>query len=380
LGVQCRLAAMLTPIPLSQPFLSELEASYVNEAIHSGWLTQSGSYVGLMESIIKTHIHGNDPLSVVTSTSNGTTALHLVLMSIGVGPGDEVIVPNFGYIAPVNTVLMCGATPVIVDVDKKTWCIDPKLVLAATTERTKAVVVIDNYGMIANIPSIRGMIPKHIKIIQDASESFPSLPKSYQGSFTGDFVTTSFYANKVITSGEGGAIAGPPEYLDKINSLKNQSVKSKGAYEHIDIGYNYRISNLHAALFCAQWKRLPHIIENRIRVFDRYFKRLSHEGISFESNQYSTVSNPWLMAIRLPDSAGSINSLRNKLLLNGIETRPGFKPASQHKYLEGRVRIVGSTENSDSLYSEIICLPTYPELANDQVDFICSALSKSLTT
>jgi len=369
---------MSSQIPLSQPFLSELESNYVARSVDSGWLTQSGKYVDAMEGHIGNHIYGANIDRYVTTTSNGTTALHLVLMSLGVGPGDEVIVPDFGYIAPVNSVLMCGATPVVVDVDIKSWCLDTNLVAGAVTERTKAVIAIDNYGIFADIQEIKRLIPKQITVIQDAAESFPTILKSAQHLFTGDFVTTSFYANKVVTSAEGGAIAGPSMYLEKIRSLKNQSVKNKGNFEHIDIGYNYRISNLHAALFEAQWERLPQILENRIRVFEYYFKYLAESEIKFESNQFPQYLNPWLMTIRLPNLANSIESIRFELSQKRIETRPGFKPASKHQYLEGKIRIASTTQNSHILHNQIISLPTYPEIKNEEIEFVCDSLVKAL--
>jgi len=331
-----------------------------------------------MESHIRSHLHGDNSSKIVTSSSNGTTALHLVLMSIGVGPGDEVIVPDFGYIAPVNTVLMCGATPVVVDVDKFTWCLDPELVSMAITKRTKAIIAIDNYGLFANIERIRTLIPDNIVIIEDAAESFPSIYSSPHDLYKGDFITTSFYANKVVTSGEGGAISGEPEFIAKINSLKSQSVNSLGTFDHVDIGYNYRISNLHAAVFCAQWEKLTQILDNRTRVFNHYFNMLLTEGVNFESNQFLSLKNPWLLALRLPDLDVSINQIRNELSKLGIETRPGFKPASQHKYLEGKIRISSPIENANSLYNEIICLPTYPDLANSDIEYICKSLNNLL--
>jgi perosamine synthetase len=364
--------------PLSQPFLSELETQMVSESIQSGWLTQSGEYVGAMEKIIHEHINAGDPKTTATTTSNGTTALHLVLMSIGIAPGDEVIVPDFGYIAPINAVLMCGATPVVVDVDEETWCINPKLVKNALTGKTKAVIAVDNYGIFADIQEIKRVIPESVFIIQDAAESFPSLRKNSNNLFDGDFVTMSFYANKIVTSAEGGAITGPLKYLEKINSLKNQSVKGKGTFEHIDIGFNYRISNLHAALFNAQWKRLPEILTRRTRIFEHYFHNFEKMQIEFRSNQFPIYTNPWLMTIRLKRLNKSVDQIRQLLMDKGIETRPGFKPASQHEYLRGRIKVPDSCEIAQKLHSEVMSLPTYPELMNDDIDFICSELKKAL--
>lgn len=362
-------------IPLSKPFLTDLEADYVKLSIESGWITQSGKYVESMEKIIGNHIYGSDSSCGVTTTSNGTTALHLVLMALEVGPGDEVVVPDFGYIAPVNAVLMCGAIPVLLDVDIDSWCLDPNLVASAVSDKTKAVIAIDNYGKQANIGKIKELIPSQIQVIEDAAESFPSLMQFTNNLYKGDFVTTSFYANKIVTSAEGGAITGPKKYIEKIKSLKSQSIKSPGSYEHIDIGYNYRLSNLHAALFNAQWARLPDILSNRMRVYEYYFKCLTEAEINFESNQYPKIENPWLMTIRLPNSTCSIESIREQLAEFGVETRPGFKPASQHDYLKGKNTTPFIIKNSHELYKQIISLPTFPELSNKEIEFIVGTLS-----
>jgi perosamine synthetase len=362
-------------IPLSKPFLTDLEADYVKLSIESGWITQSGKYVESMENIIGNHIYGSDSSCGVTTTSNGTTALHLVLMALEVGPGDEVVVPDFGYIAPVNAVLMCGAIPVLLDVDIDSWCLDPNLVTSALSDKTKAVIAIDNYGKRADIGKIKELIPNQIQVIEDAAESFPSLMQSTNKLYGGDFVTTSFYANKIVTSAEGGAITGPENYIKKIKSLKSQSIKSPGSYEHIDIGYNYRLSNLHAALFNAQWIRLPDILRNRMRVYEHYFKCLTEAEIKFESNQYPKIENPWLMTIRLLNSTCSIKSIRQQLAQFGIETRPGFKPASQHDYLKAKITTPLVTKNSHKLYEQVISLPTFPELSNKEIEFIVGTLS-----
>ena len=369
---------MSRSIPLSQPFLSELESNYVSNAVQSGWLTQAGKYVELMENYIGDRINGSSKSHAVTTTSNGTTALHLVLLSLGVVPGDEIIVPDFGYIAPVNAVLMCGAVPVVVDVDINTWCLDPILVKKAITKNSKAVIAIDNYGALANIEEIKKLIPQNIPIIEDAAESFPLMNAAREVSFLGDFITTSFYANKIVTSAEGGAVAGSSEFIEKIKSLKNQSVKGRGTFEHIDIGYNYRISNLHAAVFVAQWERIEEILDHRIRVFNYYHECLNDLEINFASNQFPKIVNPWLMTIRLIDVGVSIEELRSKLLEKGIETRPGFKPASEHEYLLGKIKIDGETKNSKILHSEIMSLPTFPELENHDIEYICNSLRQAL--
>jgi perosamine synthetase len=270
---------------------------------------------------------------------------------------------------------MCKATPVVVDVNLNDWCIDPELVVNAVSDRTKAIIAIDNYGVFANISEIRAKVSKDVLIIQDAAETFPSNFYSGENWFQGDLVTTSFYANKVITSAEGGAICGPSDLIRKITSLKNQSLKSKGIFEHVDIGYNYRISNLHAALFAAQWERISEILERRNLVFKTYFEYLVEFGVDFVSSQFPNYVNPWLMTIRLPGQSDKMTSLRVKLQDIGIETRPGFKTLSNHEYLDEFIKIKSDLEVSNTISKEIISLPTYPELGEKSISFICKSLA-----
>ena len=368
-------------VPLSQPYLNDLEPKFLLDAIGSGWLTQSGPYVKQMEDLALSCVNQADFANSkkLTSTSNGTTALHLALLSIGIKAGDEVLVPDFSYIAPVNAVLMCNATPVAIDVDPESWCINPELAAEAVTNKTKAIIAVDNYGRLADIPRLRELLPDSIVIIQDAAESFPGPLGRSSSEFLGDFVTMSFYANKIVTSAEGGAVYGPSEFIDKICSLKNQSVKAKGAFEHIDIGYNYRISNIHAALFVAQWEKLSEILEMRNRVFKDYFKYMSLSNLNFTTNQILGDTNPWLFTIKLPESKLHMPEIREALSTFGIETRPGFKPASLHDYLNKSLKIGGSLSVSHALHSEIISLPTYPELESKTIRYICDSLIKAIS-
>jgi perosamine synthetase len=155
-------------------------------------------------------------------------------------------------------------------------------------------------------------------------------------------------------------------------------VKSKGVFEHTAIGFNYRISNLHAALFIAQWERIPEILNQRNFVFEKYFEYFKKLDINFASNQFPSFVNPWLMTIRLPGLSGNMPILREQLLERGIETRPGFKIFSEHEYLKKQIRIASDLDISKTIAKEIISLPTFPELDEESIAFICENLAELL--
>ncbi len=365
-------------IPLSKPFLTAIDTKSVVEAMETGWLTQAGSAVSKMESTLSDYMSGKSLINgIATTTSNGTTALHLGLLSLGIGINDEVIVPDFSYIAVVNSVLYCGATPVVVDVGEGSWNIDPVRIANAVTPRTKAVICVDNYGILADYSKIREVLPDNIFIIQDASESFPSFHNLDTKVFQGDIVTLSFYANKVFTSGEGGAVFSNKEIIDKIKTLKNQGLSKSGNFSHKEIGFNYRISNIHAAIFNAQWEQRDIINELREIIFSKYHERIGTFQEVFQTNADFRANN-WLFTIELKEEHSDIEGIRNKLKASGVETRPGFLPFSLHTHLQNRIFVPSPCEYSGKLSRQIISLPTFPELDNVQIEYITAQLRNSL--
>lgn len=360
-------------IPLSKPWLSESEYAAVETSLRSGWITQAGEYVGRVENHLTTRLSNQIASSFAfTTCSNGTTALHLALLAAGVKEGDEVVIPNFCYIAVANSVIYVGAKPVLVDVDPNSWCININQVKAAITPKTKAIIAVDNYGFQAAIMELRKLIPDSIVIIQDAAESFPGSPKS-NNSWTGDLVTFSFYANKIITSGEGGGIWASNERIEKINNLKSQANEASGTFRHTGLGYNYRITNMQAALLDSQLNRLDEILEKRLTLFSWYEKKLVRPN-GLKSN---ADANPWLFTLELPPNSNTEN-IRKHLADQGIETRPGFTPLSEHPHVLSLASVKCDLDVSLRMSRNIISLPTFPEMSEKDVDFISAKLEKEL--
>ena len=356
-------------ISLSEPWLTKRETDHVLEAIESGWLTQSGSAVKQMESTLLSSVTGTKFIEAVTSCSNGTTALHLALLSIGVTQGDEVIVPNFSYIAVINSVIYCGATPVVVDVNLENWCLSTDAVKKAITSKTKAIIAVDNYGFTIDTNEIRKVVGDEVVIIRDAAEAFPS-ESGQLNVGEENIVTTSFYANKIITSGEGGAIWGSHNLVNQISILKNQALASPGTFRHTSVGYNYRISNLHAAVFNGQWSRREEIMTERKRVFNYYSNAFSNLKSVISHNG---DKSPWLFTMQL-SPRNSVAWIRDQLFKAGIETRPGFTCFSEQKFLESLIRVSNAQSNALSLQESLISLPTNPRLSESKMNRIVGSI------
>jgi perosamine synthetase len=368
---------MKQQIPLSLPSVGILEAIAVGRAVKSGWLTQFGNEVETMELNIR-HFYSdsfNNSLEV-TSTSNGTTALHLALLSMGISEGDEVIIPDFCYVAVPNSILYCSAVPVVVDIDPVSWNLDISKIAQAVTEKTKAIILVDNYGRGNDTKKVRELLPPSISIIQDSAETFP-------GKFTlneksgADLITLSCYANKVLTSGEGGAVLGNPKFIQHIRSLKNQSQNPQRKFSHIEVGYNYRLTNMQAAVFNVQWRKKRKLLEQRMNVFNMYFSELAKTKINWSSN-FTQNSTPWLFTISIQDENLDMRNVIACLRDDGIESRPGFTPISDSNFLSARVKITEEMKTSLSLSKSLISLPTFPGLKLRDIKRIVGSLEKAI--
>jgi perosamine synthetase len=365
---------MIKKIPLSKPWLTYGDSLQAKKAVSSGWLTQNGKYVKSMEQQIENFLQNHDNRKLVTSCSNGTTALHLALKALGIGPGDEVIIPNFCYVAVANCVLYCGATPVVVDISSSDWNIDVDSLHKVLTNKTKAIICTDTYGRIANYKIIKNLVGNRITLIQDSAESFPGKFNGVVLGNQGDISTFSFYANKIFTCGEGGAIRGDLDIIERIKILKNQGIRNQGEFFHEDMGFNYRLTNVNAAIFMNQWKRRKKILKRREAIFETYFSLLKKYNLNYETN-YSEQSSPWLFSISLKKYMSDTKFLRQNLGSLGIETRPGFTPISKMKYFEGTSLFPVSLSVSEGFYKSVICLPTFFELTNLDIERVVNSIA-----
>jgi perosamine synthetase len=363
----------LARIPVAAPSLTGNEEAYVVEAIRSSWIASTGAFVDRFEREFAALCGTNAAIGV----SNGTVALHVALVALEVAPGDEVIVPSLTYIATANAVTYTGATPVFVDVSADTWCIDPASIEAAITPRTKGIVAVHLYGHPADMDAINAIADRHgLWVVEDAAEAHGA---RYRGRPTGGLGTIgvfSFYGNKIVTSGEGGALTvNDPDLEARVRLLRGQGMDPSRRYWFPIVGYNYRLTNLCCALLCAQLERFDEIVLGRRQIFDAYDRRLAGiDGIGFQPKAPWATTAPWLYSITVdPDRFGmNRDELAEILDRAGIETRPFFHPLHRLPPYVGHP--TPDLTTTDLLGASGMNLPTFSGLGPHDLDRICTAI------
>ncbi|MCG6913507.1 DegT/DnrJ/EryC1/StrS family aminotransferase [bacterium BMS3Abin03] len=349
--------------PVYQPNLSGNEKNYVNECLDSTWISSKGKFIKNFEDNFSRLVN----IKYSAGVSNGTVALHVALLALGVGKEDEVIVPTFTYIASVNAITYAGAKPVFVDSDPVTWQIDPKKIKEKITGKTKAVMAVHLYGHPCDMDSIKKIaIKNNLYVIEDCAEAIGTNYNSkHVGSF-GDVATFSFFGNKAITTGEGGMVC--TNNLETYNMairIKGQGLARDQEYFHDIIGYNYRMTNICAAIGCAQLERIEDILERKRKLAKNYINGIKVLGIDYHKETGNVKHSYWMFTI-LVNSEKERTKLRNFLAENGIETRPTFHPVhTMPMYFEKE-----SYPVAEDLGKRGINLPSYPDLTDEDVDYI----------
>lgn len=361
-------------INIYNPDIGKAESENVLDAISSTWISSSGHYLNKFETDLSQYVGVKSAIAV----SNGTVALHLALMACDIGKGDEVIVPSFSFVASASSILHAGATPVFADVDPDTWCISMKSIERLVSHKTRAIIIVPLYG---NSPDMDRIIEyceyKNIFIIEDAAEALGSTYKNKKIGSYGHISTFSFYANKIITCGEGGAVCTNNENLaHKIRMLKNHGMDPKRKYWHPIVGYNYRMTNLQAAIGCAQLEKIDKILERKILINSLYREILSELPIDFQYVYPEVKNNCWMNTFTIKTkSKNSINKIIKNFNENGIEYRPLF-PLISHMPPYKKYK-------SDKLpYSNLISqyginLPSSPNLEIKEINFICNQIFRA---
>lgn len=341
-------------VPISEPNLGRSEMQYLAQAFASGWVSSQGAYVDRFESSFAEFCG----TSWGVATSNGTTALHLALVTLGIGEGDEVILPDLTFAATINAVLHSGATPVIVDVEKDSWCIDPVSIKRAISKRTKAVIPVHLYGQPCNMEAIMNIArERKIYVIEDAAEAHGAAYKGKKVGSFGDIGCFSFFANKVVTTGEGGmCLTSSRQLNDRMRVLRDHGMMKNRKYWHDRVGYNYRITNLQAAIGLAQLERIEELLDTRTKIELMYKKALSRLNfIEFQSDDLPGREKiTWLVSALIKD--GSRDRCICKLQNSKIDARPFFYPLSDMKIYKPYSH---SCAISRKISSMGINLPTY---------------------
>lgn len=359
-------------IPVYQPSITEIEKRHVMDCLDSSWISSKGKYIELFENEFAQKIGAN----YATTVSNGTVALHLALVALGIGPGDEVIVPTLTYIASVNAIMYTGATPIFVDSDLDTWQMDPIDVQKKISRNTRAIMVVHLYGHAVNMEKI-GEIAKEndLFVIEDCAESIGSLFNNRHVGTFGDISTFSFFGNKTITTGEGGMVVCANKSLhDKVTHLKGQGLAKHRQYWHDVIGYNYRMTNICAAIGFAQMQRWDSIIKDKRVIAEKYKSLLSDLPFALHAEASDVYHSYWMCSV-LCDKDLDRDNLMKHLYAKGIETRPLFYPIHTMPMYSKKYEVHPNAEN---LSYRGINLPSWPGLSDDMLVYIVESMKSCI--
>lgn len=365
-------------IPVCQPFLGGREIEYITEAIQTGWISSSGKYVTAFEEEFSKYCGVRYGIAVC----NGTVAIHLALVALGVGSGDKVIIPDFTMIATAAAVVYTGAVPVFVDVEPSTWNIDPARIEEKITVRTKAVMPVSIFGNPCDMDPIREIARRHnLHVIEDAAEAHGA---EYKGKKTGalaDITAFSFFANKNLTTGEGGMVlTDDKELADCCRYFKNLCfpLSAPRNYIHEDIGFNYRMSNLHAAIGLAQVEKADEYRAMRIHNAELYKQYLKDvPGVVFQKDTPGGMNVHWMNAIVIdPEKFGcSRDQLMEYLQSKGVESRLLFVGMNRQPCLSKRgCDCAGQYPVTDNLTENGLYLPSASNLVKDDIRYICEKI------
>lgn len=356
-------------IPVYKPCFNGNEKKYLIDCIESGWISSKGKYVGLFEKEFSRFLGSGYSAAV----ANGTVALHLALEVLNISSGDEVIVPSFTYIASVNSIKYCGATPIFVDSEIDSWNIDTNKIEEKITSKTKAIIAVHLYGALCNMTALRNICNKYsIFLIEDSAEAFGSTLNDNPAGTFGDISTFSFFGNKTITTGEGGMVTSKNiKLIEKVNYLKSQAVDSNKEYWHPHIGYNYRMTNMQAAIGLAQLENCSETLKRKIEIGETYKRELKNYPLSFQKPILNSVHSYWMVSI-MCDSSEDRDALRHHLKEFKIETRPHFFPAHiMPPYNIGENYFV-----AEEISKRGLTLPSFPALSKEEIDYIIKKIKK----
>lgn len=359
--------------PVYRPNLTGNESRYVNECLETNWISSKGAFVSRFETEFAAYVGA----AAATSCANGTVSLHLALLALGVGPGDEVIVPAFTYVASVNAIRYVGAVPVFVESDLDSWQMNLADVERVMTPKTKAVMAVHIYGQACDLKGLSALCKKRgVFLVEDCAEAIGTRCGDTHVGVIGDIGSFSFFGNKTITTGEGGMlVSNNPQLIARCAHLKSQAVSPERTYWYDAVGYNYRMTNICAAIGTAQLERIDSILSKKRALALKYRDELKTvPQLTFHDELPGTTHSFWMVSFRVSDEQKR-DAMRAHLVNEGIETRPGFPPSHlfpMHRaFAQGR-----SFPHAELLGSTAINLPSYPDLSVQDVEVICSAVRR----
>lgn len=355
-------------IPISRPWLTEQERRYVEACMKSGWISSLGDYVLKFEDEFASYCGCRYGISV----NSGTAALHLALCALGVGPGDEVIIPALTFAATANAVIYTGARPVFADSSPGCWNIDPSAVERLIGPKTRAIIPVHLFGLPCRMDELCRIADKHgIPIIEDAAEAHGATFAGRVVGSMGKVGCFSFYGNKLITTGEGGMCVTSDEVLaSRMRLLRDHGMDKTNRYWHVEIGFNYRMTNPLAAIGCAQLERIEEIIKRRHEIRDAYAANLAGLPVHLPDHMPPARNVFWLMTLVLEKPMGrrERDALIHHLTEHSIDARPFFYPVpTMPPYASYAV----NTPHATSWAERGLMLPTYHELTEGAISYVC---------
>lgn len=367
---------MYTPkktILTAGPSISKKEIAYVTDAVKNGWNEHWADYIEKFEDEFKKYIGVNYAIA----TSGGTGALHLALAAMGIGPGDEVIIPDITYFACSDVVMLLGAKPIFADILPDTWCIDPISVEKLVTKKTKAIMPVNNYGNLVEIEKIKTIAKKHrIKILEDACPSVGSLYKGKHPGTFGDFAAFSFQGAKIMVTGFGGMlVTNNKKLFENAKYLNNHGEDPDKKFWQTSVGYTYEMTNIQAALGLAQLERIEQFVEKKRLIYGWYKERLGNiDGLLLNTEKPDTKCNMILSSVVMTKDFGiSRDNVIKEMKKRLVDTRPFFYPISMFPmYKEAKTPVAHKTALNG------INLPSGLLLQEKEIDYICRMLKEVL--
>ena len=356
-------------IPVAEPSLGEREVELVTDAIRSGWVSSIGQYVTQFENELASRCG----VAHAVATSNGTTALHLALAVAGVSAEDEVIMPSLTFVATAAAARYLGASPVLADVDHAHWCVDPADVASRITSRTRALVAVDLYGHPADMDALAEIAADHgLVLVEDAAEALGAVYRGRPAGGLGRLGVLSFYGNKLITTGEGGALlTDDPALAERARVLRDHAMDPHRRYWHGEIGFNYRITNLQAALGVAQLERLDEFLERKRTIAAAYRTGLQDvSGVTLQEEADWASSSWWMTTLRIDGSRVDRDELAVRLRADGVDTRPAFVPL----HLLPHLRQAGPLPVAEAIGNEGLSLPSSTSLTDFEVEHVIASV------
>jgi len=359
--------------PIAEPDIGPLERKYVLDAVRSGWVSSLGRYVIEFERRFAEFCETREAVS----TCNGTAALHLALASLGIGPGDEVVVPALTFVASASAVVYTGARPVFADVDESTWCVSAETIARALSPRTRAIIVVHLFGQPADMDPILALgARRRIRVIEDAAEAHGALYRGRKVGGIGDVGVFSFYGNKIVTTGEGGMlVTGDRTLAERARFLRDHAMSPSRRYYHPEIGYNYRLTNLQAALGLAQLERVDEFIARRVEVMRWYREELrDRPDLILNPDLPWARSADWMVSMVFPKDFRP-DEIAERLREKGVDSRPFFHPLHLlPSFASRRGKPPLSLPVAEELARRGLSLPSAGKLRRGDIAYICRSI------